>query len=146
MSKLLAACVATLLSMGLLPATAQASDTCFTDNSGITLVAKGFKFPSRNRCVPWQGEVYSFTLGSMEPWVVTGSACVDNGGDTLRVAFSYYNYDHDGANHWGQMDIPLPSKKGGNAYYGDSVHPGSGTQVGGDVAIVPCEPLIIPLR
>jgi len=121
-----------------------AADTCFTDSSSLTLVAKKFKLPSRNTCTSLQGQVYSYALGSMQPWVFTGSACTNAAGNMLRIAYSYFEHDADLNDHWGHMDIPLPAKKGGATFSGDSGHPGAGESDGG-TEIITCEPPTVPL-
>jgi len=144
MSKRIAAVLTVVLAATVLASAARAGDICFTDNQEFTLVAKSFKLPSRNKCAPWQGEVYSFSLHSMEPWIITGAACTNSGGDTLHVGFSYYAF---GAGYqFGHMTIPLPAKSGGNAYYSSADNPDGESEFDGSVAIVPCEPLIIPLK
>jgi len=129
----------------LLPVRARAADTCFTDSASLTLVAKGFKLPSRNKCTPVQGQVYSFANASMEPWVFTGAACTNAAGNMLRLNYSFYVYVDGFAYKWGHMDIPLPAKKGGNASESEAANPNGESKIGGGAAIVTCEPPTIPL-
>ena len=135
-----------LLSLAvLLPVRARAADTCFTDSNSLTLVAKGFKLPSRNKCTAVQGQVYFFANASMEPWVFTGAACTNAAGNMLRLAYSFFAYVDGFAYDWGHMDIPLPAKKGGNAFRSDASNPQGDAENDGSAAIVTCEPPTIPL-
>jgi hypothetical protein len=88
--------------------TAHAGDFCFS--VGIAkLVAKGFKPPKPNTCRVFKGAYFNNVAGA-----VTGSACTNAVGNTLRVGFSV-----EGGNGSlvGLLNIPYPSLTGGTFRY-----------------------------
>jgi len=128
----IAALIGLLASSG----TARAGDFCF--GVGVaTLVAKGFRPPKPNKCKLFKGAYFNNI-----PAAVTGSACTNAAGNTLRVGFSL---ESGNGSFVGQLNIPYPSLTGGTYRYELSNTPNSVQTFSGVASGAPCAaPIPVP--
>ena len=100
--------------------TAHALNFCFNPGSTVRpslAVAERFKRPARNSCSPINGFDLSATPG---PRLVTGTACLNAAGDTLRVAYTLESFrvspglTSPNDPLFVQMILPYPSLVGGS--------------------------------
>jgi hypothetical protein len=84
-----------------------AADWCF-DSDGLNLVFQNFQKPGKGSCKPVLGHVASGNI-------ITGTACLNSDGDTLRVGY----FKHGGGidSEAGELVIPYPALTGGTASY-----------------------------
>jgi len=108
------------------PARAPALDMCFDTNFRSIIVAKGYSAPSKGTCRPLMGFEGHASLGGT-PSLVSGTACLNSAGNTLRVAYTVYPQIDPTYRTVlvGQIDLPYPSLENGHAVEQDpSVGPG----------------------
>ena len=126
---------------------AQAENFCFnpgTISSVFTSlgVAEKFRKPKKGSCSPING----FDIAGIITRFISGTACLNSAGDTLRVAYLIHPSDQSGIiltpERHVSMSLPYPSLANGTAGIGDN----GGTRESSDTAHAnPCIPPVIPL-
>lgn len=110
------------------PSGARALDMCFNTSivgTQTIIVAKRYSRPSKGSCKP----IHGFEGGSGNlPRIVSGAACLNAAGDTLRVAYTVHPISVGLASQetlWGQIDLDYPSLASGRATEQSQSQPGS---------------------
>jgi hypothetical protein len=111
---------------------AHAADWCF-DSGGVTLVAQNFAKPAKGSCKVLFGHMLSG-----DP--ISGTACLNSGGDTLRVGYTIHR---TGFAEIGRLTIPYPALTGGSANFINVYDAFNETGSGGASAAV-CNPQPVP--
>jgi hypothetical protein len=130
------ATVAALALLALIPGAARAADLC-VNTGGIKFVLKNFARPGRNTCRSISG----FSPRTFGPVVVSGAACLNASGDTLRIGFTQHPAGIEAMRVF-QVDVPYPAL-GTAGWTETGIRTSDGTTIAdqGLGAVGPCNPL-----
>jgi len=139
-----------LFALGLVLGTgssAHALNFCFNPGTdapyGSLAVAEKFRKPARGSCTPINGFDLVVTPG---PRLVSGTACLNSAGDTLRVAYVVHGIAVFGVGSGGDVNVsiilPYPALTNG---YGRTTDPKGTFAATGSGHANPCIPPVIPI-